>query len=205
MRATDPAIAAHLSARKPIIVRHLIWITARHRLTLAPEAIGFWDGDDHHEILVEGETRTYYAAGALIKIDQISHAVGTDVRRLRAKLAPMAPEVEAAIRGSDARTAPVQVHRLIIDPETMAVIGSPVRRLDGRISEIEFSEPDDDGSEAECRVTIATAAIEGTRTLALKKSDESQKLRALPGGAGGDRFFRYADVSGKVPVKWGEE
>ena len=207
MRAIDPAAAAHLQARRPIIIRNLIWIIARHRATNANETLGLWDGDDHQVIEIDGQMRTYYGAGGLLQIDPIGHAAGTDVRRVRVSLAPMAPEVQMAIRGYDPRTAPVEIHRLIVDPVTMAQIGQPWRQLKGRISEIEMVNPGDDGEEgsnAECRLTIATNAIEGTRGLALKKSDESQKLRKLTDGRQ-DRFFRYTDISGKVPVIWGEK
>lgn len=207
MRVTDPAIAAHLSARKPVLVRHMLWIKARNRATGAVEGLGLWDGDDHQDIAVNGQLRTYYGAGGLVSIEAIRQAKGTDVRRTRATLAPMAPEVAVAIRGYDPRTAPVEIHRQIYDPETMQPVGAPERLLKGRISEIELTYPAEKGGEsddASCDITIATGTIEGTRGLALKKSDESQKLRKLPGGRP-DRFYQYTDISGKVPVKWGEE
>lgn len=204
MRAIDPAEAAHLAARKPIIIRHMLWISARSRATGAVETLGLWDGEDHQEISVAGLTRLYYGAGGLLAIDQIGHAVGTDVRRVRAVLAPMAPEVEMAIRGYDPRTAPVEIHRMIINPETMAPVSAPTRLLKGRISDLELITPDLEGGDAECRITIATNAVEGTRGLALKKSDESQKLRTTADGKQ-DRFYQYADVAGKVPVLWGEK
>ena len=207
MRITDPVLAAHLAARKPVLIRHMLWIAARNRATGAVEGLGLWDGDDHQDIVIDGQTRTYYGAGGLVSIEPIRHATGTDVRRVRATLAPMAPEVAMAIRGYDPRTAPVDIYRQIYDPETMQPVGGPVRRLKGRISEIELTQPaekDGESDDAACSITIATGTIEGTRGLALKKSDESQKLRALPDG-GQDRFYQYADISGKVPVKWGEE
>ena len=45
---------------------------------------------------------------------------------------------------------------------------------------------------------MASQTRDLTRGLALKKSDESQKLRA------GDRFRRYADVSGVPKTWWGQ-
>jgi hypothetical protein len=47
-------------------------------------------------------------------------------------------------------------------------------------------------------VTVASQTRDLTRGLRLKKSDESHQLRS------GDRFRRYADVSGKVKVWWGQ-
>ncbi|MFB2531037.1 hypothetical protein ACEYYA_02605 [Paracoccus sp. p3-h83] len=203
MRAQDSATTAHLAARKPFIVRHLLTISARNRATGAPEVLGLWDGDDHADFTLDGLTVTYFGAGGLVKIGPFSHGIGTDIRKVDVVLAPMAPEVATAIRGYDPRTAPVTIHRMLIDPDTLAVIGTPVRRLKGRVSKVELTGGDGDGAEAQCKVTLATSAIEGTRGLALKKSDESQKLRLLPNGAP-DRLMRYATVSGKAPVKWGE-
>lgn len=58
----------------------------------------------------------------------------------------------------------------------------------------------DPGSgETRCEVTVASSARYLTRTLTLKRSDASQSRRL------GDRFLRYADVSGEVDVYWGEK
>lgn len=52
------------------------------------------------------------------------------------------------------------------------------------------------------RITIiaASAAMALTRGLPQRYSDEAMRKRGAD-----DRLFRYADVSGKVPVYWGEE
>lgn len=203
MQFRPAAMRAYLSRRDPFVVQHLVWIAARNRASGAVETIGFWTGEDHREISVGGQTRTYYGAGGLLALEPISHAVGTDIRTVRATLAPMAPEVAMAVRGYDPRQAPVEVHRMLLNPTNYAIIGTPVRRLKGWIDRLELP-VSDEGREARCELTIASNARAGTRTLALKKSDASQRLRRLPDGRE-DRFYRYTDITGAVPLKWGEE
>ena len=66
------------------------------------------------------------------------------------------------------------------------------------INSVDFptSEP---GGAPECVLEVVSETRVLTRGLALKKSDESQRTR------GGDRFRRYGDISGAVPVYWGEK
>ncbi|PZO64608.1 MAG: hypothetical protein DI498_11010 [Paracoccus denitrificans] len=203
MQPRPAALIAHLIARKPFIVRHLIWIRARNRTSGVLEDIGLWTGDDHQEIVVDGVTRTYYGAGGIAQMEALTSGVGTDIRRARLSLSPMAPEVEIAIRGYDVRQALVEIHRLLIDPETMQAIGSPVRRLSGWIDGVEMTVAGG-ANEMRCEVTIVTSSRAGTRTLSLKKSDATQRLRKTASGVD-DRFYQYADLSGAVPVRWGEK
>lgn len=201
MQSRDPALRAHLISRKPIIVHHLLWVSARHRASGAVERLGLWTGPDHQDFVIEGETRGYFGAGGMIGMEALTSAAGTDVRSTRLKLSGIAPEVEMAVRGYDARQAPVQIHRMVINPDTGLMLGAPVRRLDGWINKLEMVTADE-GRDARCELTLVSNARAGTRALSLKKSDASQRLRVLPGG-GEDRFYQYADVSGAVPVKWG--
>lgn len=206
MQALDPILLAHLSARTGILFRTLIWITARNRATGESESLGLWNGSDHREFVIDGQTRPYYGAGTLIGMDNLRRSSGLDVRMLQIRLAPISPEVETAIRGYDARLAPVEIHRAWFFPDTMEPVCAPVRRFKGWVDEVKLPTPaaDEENGEGECIVTLASNARAGTRGLALKKSDASQRLRKLPGGAD-DRFYQYADISGSVPLKWGEE
>ena len=201
MQARPAALASHLNARLPIVVRWLLWISARNRATGATETVGLWTGEDHQDIVVDGQTRPYFGAGGLVSLDPIRSGVGTDIRETRARLSPMAPEVEMAIRGYDVRQAPIEVHRLVLNPATMAAVGAPVIRLRGWVNKAIIVTAGD-GQEGRCDLTIVSSARAGTKALSLKKSDASGRLRTLPDG-GQDRFFKYTDVSGAVPVKWG--
>lgn len=197
MRQYGTALAQHFADRKPVRLRSLIWITARNRVTGAAETMGLWNGDDHMNFTIAGQTRTYYAAGSLIGIDDISGAVGIEVRMQAAVLSPLSPEVAQAIRGYDARLAPIEIHRAAFDPDSHALMEEPHRVFSGWIDGIDLTEAAD-GESAECRVTMSSAARDLTRTLPLRRSDAGYSLRS------GDRIARYADVSAVVPVFWGE-
>lgn len=206
MHELSPAEAAHLAQRAGRLAHVLVWITARNRATGAQESLGLWSGDDHQDVIIDGVTRTYYGAGGLLDIDQITAKVGLEVRMLQLRMTPTTEEVALLLRGYDARLAPVEIHRALFDPETMALIAPPRRRWKGWADEVSITlGPEDDNGLAEgvAVVSIASNARAGTRGLTLKQSDESQKLRGLPGG-GADRFYKYTDVSGAVKVKWGE-
>ena len=199
MRDYSPSEIAHLEAMSGVRARILVWITAAPVGGGAtPESIGLWNGVDTRVIEVAGESRSYHGAGALIGIEPIVSAVGTDVRMLRARLASAAPQVVAAVRGYDLRLAPVEIHRWLTDPLTTLAIAPPRRLLKGWIDGSTILTPEP-GGEGEITLTIASAALALTRTLTQRWSDASLSLR------GGDRLLRYADVSGSVPVWWGEK
>lgn len=78
--------------------------------------------------------------------------------------------------------------------------GGPVLRLKGWVNKV--AEVTSGGvKEGRCDLTIVSNARAGTRTLVLKKSDASGRLRKLPDGRE-DRAYKYTDISGAVPVEW---
>lgn len=197
MRTYDSATATHLASATGIMARLLIWIRAKDRGTGAEATLGLWNGDDHQDFTIGGVTRTYFGAGGLLGIEPIVYSTGVQVRMHRVSLSPLAPEVAQVIRGYEPRLAPVEIHRALFDPATLALVAEPHRVFKGWIDDVTITTPQL-GGEASCDVTLASAARALTRTLPLKKSDESQKRRS------GDRFRRYADISAAVDVFWGE-
>lgn len=196
MRSFDTATATALAASE-IVARALVWIRAKDRSTGTEETIGLWTGEDVASFTINGQARTYYGAGALLAIEPIVSQSGLVVQMSRMTLSPLAPEVAQAIRGYEPRLAPVEIHRALFDPLTMGLVAEPHRVFSGWIDEVVLTTPEASG-EATVEVTMASAARGLTRTLPLKKSDETQKRRS------GDRFRRYADVSAAVDVFWGE-
>lgn len=197
MRSYDAATAAQLTARGDLEARRLVWIKARNKSTAQVEALGLWDGDYSLAITLEGEARSYLDVGALLQSDPITAGPGLAVRTHRLHLSAIAPEVEDLVKGYDTRFAPVEIHRALLDPATRAVVGVPHRVFRGMINSLEFRTPEP-GAAAVCDLDLVSETRALTRTLALKKSDMSHKRR------GGDRFRRYGDVSGSVPIYWGE-
>lgn len=198
MRSFDTATATYLESAEGIVARLLIRIEARNRTTGAAEVMGLFTGaDPEREFTAGGETRTWYGAGNVIEMSPITMQSGLEVRMRRLLLSHLTPEVAQLIRGYSARFAPVTVYRGFFDALNGTLIAEPHRVFKGFVDEIAIRTPEAGGT-AEAELTMATTARLLTGTLPLKKSDASQSLRS------GDRFRRYADVSGSVPVWWGE-
>lgn len=198
MRSLDSAITNLLTAKGGLIVRHLVWISARNRSTGLPETLGVWSGDYTLAITIDGAARTYAFAGAALQIPEIVTVPGLSVRSLRLGLASIDAGVENIVRNYDTRFAPVEIHRAVIDPATRAIAAAPYRVFKGMINSLQFPRPEPGGL-AEVSLELVSENRVLTRGLPMKKSDHSQRQRS------GDRIRRYGDVSGVVPVYWGEE
>jgi hypothetical protein len=199
MRSYDSAEIAHLQARTGIRARLLVWISAKNLTTGLVEAAGFWNGDDDEVFTIGGVARTYHGAGGLLGMDDLQAEVGVMVRTIDVWLATAAPDVINAVRGYDLRLAAVEIHRVLTDPLNHRPIAAPHRIWKGQVDGAPLVTPPLGEDSGRVTLTVASAAIALTRTLSGKYSDASMSR------VGGDRMFRYADVSGKVPVYWGEK
>ena len=197
MYPSTPTTAAYLAARDGYHAEILIWVKARNRATGTEEALGLWTGAEDMGFVIDGDTRTYSGAGAMLSAEPIIYAIGLDVRVQRFKLSGIDETVAQLVRGFDARLAPIEVHRALFDPNSGALIDAPELRFRGVVDELPIHTPET-GGEAYIDLVAASQSRDLTRTLSLRKSDESQRLR------GGDRFRQYADVSGAVTTYWGE-
>lgn len=197
MRILDAATVAHLATRPGIVAHQLVWITARNIATGLPEALGLWSGEQDATLTVEGQNRTYTGAGGLLTVEPLTAGVGLSVRTHRLGLSAVAPEVEDLIKAYDTRFAPIEIHRAIFDAQTRQLIGVPHRRFRGVINGVLFP-TETAGAAPSAMVDCVSETRVLTRGLAVKKSDASQRAR------GGDRIRRYGDISGAVPVYWGE-
>lgn len=198
MRSFDAPTLAAFQNRTAMHNRILVWITARNRATGLPEELGLWNGGYDRAFTIGGVERTYVGAGVLMQVPPLVYQVGLTVRMQRLSLSPIDPTVGAMVRTYDSRLAPIEIHRAVFDPVTSALLAEPHRLFKGMVDEMEVTVEPGNG-ETRCEVTVASSARYLTRTLTLKRSDASQ-IRRL-----GDRFLRYADVSGEVDVYWGEK
>lgn len=196
MRSFDAPTLAALQNRSEISVRILIWIMARNRGTGATEALGVWNGGYDRSFTINGGARTYVGAGALMGVPPLTYEVGLNVRQTRLTLSPIDDAVGALIRTYDCRLAPMEIHRAVFDPVTTALVSEPHRLFKGIVDDLDVTRSAK--GEVACEMVVAGSARYLTRTLTLKRSDASQQRRS------GDRFLRYADVSGEVDVYWGE-
>lgn len=199
MRTFDTATQAYLDSRDGMHAEGFIWITAKNRISGAPESVGIWTGGYPTALVIDGVTRNYDGAGGLLEIEDMSSDIGVSVRNIQVRLAGMDPSVEAAVRLYDSRFAPVEIHRAIFDLENEGMVGEPHRVWKGFIDTVDIK-TDEVGGSVTCELSLVSNAQLLTRTLAQKKSDDSQRLRSS-----GDRFRRYSTLTGQIPLFWGEK
>lgn len=198
MRDFGSATNAHFSAGGGTEAHALMWITARNRSTGAPETIGLWTGGDVRDFVIGGVTRTYYGAGAMIGVETLQYRAGMTVQTQAVSLSPMHASVTNALRAYDPRLAPVEIHRAVFDGNGL-LIGDPHLMFRGEVDQVEFADAAIGGIST-ATVTLTSAARALTRQVQAYRSDAGQRARRSD-----DRGFKYAGVSGSVPVYWGED
>jgi hypothetical protein len=198
MRSYDAGTIAQIQARNGLVTRRLVHIKARNLSTDQIEPLGLWSDDYNLSITLEGEARTYLGVGALLEAEPITAGTGLQVRNHQLKMAAIAPEVEDLVKGYNTRFAPVEIHRALLGPQSHNLVGVPHRVFRGMIDEIDF--PDvPEGEAATCTIAIVSETRALTKTLASKKSHDSYQ------NGGGDNFRQYGDISGAIPLYWGEK
>lgn len=199
MRSLASVITNQLNAREGVHNRMLLWVEARDRTTGSTEAAGFWNGIDDRNFTIEGSSRTYYGAGAILGVEPIVYGVGTSVRMQTITLSHLNEDVENILRGYEVRFAPVELHVAYFDLDSDVLLDEPDRVFRGWIDAMTIHTPEA-GGESSATLTLASYSRSLTYPLALKKSDQALRARAT-----GDKFRQYNDVSGAVETFWGEK
>lgn len=197
MRSFDVSVSNYIASREGMYARVLLWVEAKNAATGDPEPQGIWNGEYDADFVIGGVTRSYVGGGALLNLEPITFRSGLDIQYQRASLSPLGPDVSNLIRGLDVRLSPVEIHQVFFSTDSSTMIGTPKRWFKGYLDNLSVSTPEV-GGDAAVDLTLASQARDLTRVLPIFKSDEGQKRR------GGDRFRKYADVSGQVAVFWGE-
>lgn len=175
-----------------------LWVIARDMATGAPFPVGYWTVDDATTLTVEGQARVYHGAGAALSSEPLTYQLGAVVQTQRVSLGPLAAEARRVLRGYDTRQAPAELHLVMLDP--LGAVTSVERAFKGVFDQFDIPESaiDEHGnSTVTCDVELVSDARLLTRTLSLKQSDASQRLRNP-----NDRFRQYSDVAGEVKVNW---
>ena len=203
MLTLPSALLTHLQSRGTRMAHLLVWVQAKDRSTGAAATIGFWTGADHQIFSIDGESRTYLAAGSLLKVQPIVGEVGVKVRTTRLTFSGASPEFQQAVAQYETNDARADFHVADFHADTQQLVAAPQRRYKGYIKGIEYPRPavksDGQPGVAEAEVAVQSAARVLTRSLPLKMSDEALQQR-YPN----DRFRRYIDISGSVELVWGE-
>ncbi len=188
----------HLNARGPVAPRWLLWIGAKNFGTLTDASIGLWNGEDDLTFTIGGSPRVYNGALGKFEVEPLVYAKGTDIRSQRITLSANTPEVEDTVRGYVVKGAAVELHLALMDPLSGLLIDID-RKFKGFLNRAPISTPALGSGGSTVSLEIVSSMRLLTRTLAVKKTDQSQKLRS------GDRFRRYGAVAAEVDTDWMKE
>lgn len=188
----------YLQNRSGYKAKLLMWVRPRDPATNLRVTMGFWTGEQDATFTIDGSPRVYVGGGRLVGLDAVVMQAGLTVRMQRVTMQPLFAEVAQLLRVYNAWRAPVEIHRALFNTETDVLIAAPHRVWRGVLDAAPIATPEV-GGDAASDLTLASATEALTRGLTLTSSDATQSLR------GGDRFMRYADVTGQVDVFWGSK
>lgn len=183
--------------------RDLVTFKARPIGGGAPVEFSFWNDIDTVAIQVfrgdtgSAESRTFVGDGALLKVGATTFGSDLTIQTLTITMSQLHATVQNMARGYDIRQAQVEVHRVLFDPRTNAVIGPATSRFVGKVNKAPIATPKS-GEEGGIDIACVSHLREMTRTNPAKKSDETQKRRSS------DRFRRHGNVADRV-LFWGQE
>ena len=194
----SPALLNYVTTTPGIHAEALIWITVRDFATGNPVTFGFWSGDDHETFTINGSSRLFYGAGALVDVSRepLQYEIGFDAKTWQFEVAMGAVEVETMVRGFDLNLAPVEVWRAVYNMDG-TLIEHPKLMFDGRIS----AAPITDSEEGlRCSIQVTSSSVE--LTLKRHETRSDSVYRAIRSG---DRIFRHVDVTrtAKQGNAWG--
>lgn len=201
MRPVNAAAQALREQRHRIreVTMMLIWPADREAPSVRTP-IGIWAGEDAEDILVQdmvtgvATTRTFYTG--LLGHDDITEAVGLEVRSLGVSLSRLEPAVRVAFYEKNPRGAAAQLYTRAYDPDTgRPVAGLPEPLWSGFVDTAPDSRPEP-GGDSVIRAGLVSTASLLTITSADTKSDAAQRRRM------GDRFRRYKSTTADWEVPW---
>lgn len=190
MKVLDPDTLAYLAAPGGKMVRVLAYVWAKRRDTGAIEEMGLWSGENDRSFAIAGTARMYHRAAGLMQMDEILMQPGTDVAFTSFRLSPLDPAVMSVIDNYELRFAPVEIHRALFWPMNGALVAPPLRLFKGWIDGASRADPEL-GSDPEFTLSLASANLALSRTMAFKKSDPAQSA------ARGGIVFGVMSTSGR--------
>lgn len=203
MRALVASETAALAARN-VMARSLIWITAKDRITLVAQSIGFWDDLGTANMQVTDAltglavSRNFVGAGALLGVDDIPMTADMAIKEITVVLSQIDANVAQTVRGYDARLAPIQIYRGLFNPTTHVLVAPARCRFVGIVDAIDIADPADK-QEGSITLKCVSQLRELTRSNPSMASDEDQKRRSAT-----DRFLRFSNGVGDWDVAWGQ-
>ena len=200
MRALPPEFTNELNKRAGLRPRTFIRMVAKNRSTGAPERLCLWTGIDHQNFTIAGVTDTFYGAGAVVALDDMTHTVGTVVPSYDFKLAHLTPEVITLLRLYDPRGASVEIYTGLMSTDTGRLLTpTMLRRFKGFINKCKIRTPPI-GSKGSANLSCVSRTRNLTRAIPSRRSHDNQLRRQA-----GDNFLQYVAISGTVETPWGSK
>ncbi|MET4199059.1 hypothetical protein ABIA95_003059 [Bradyrhizobium sp. LA8.1] len=187
-----------------LVARDFVWFVVRDFETGNPVEDGYWSdvGAIDAEVIDPDSgsvvTRTFAAAGGLIKISDIPYVSNLTVQTVQITLSQVATRVNDLLRGYDCKQGKVQIFRGLFDPATMAMNGPAFPRFAGTIDQAPIKTPPA-GEEGDVTVTCTGNTVELTRANSDTRSDASQKLRQAD-----DDFYSDTATVSDWEIYWGK-
>ncbi len=160
MRAYDPTTLNHAASASGLVAQILLWVEARDPAG-QPAPVGLWTGEDDRNITIAGQSRLYQGAGELLAIEPITYRQGLDVRLHKMVLSGLGADTEVLLTATDARLAPADLYRVVLDVATREIVGSPHRLIRGWVNELVINTGQISGQDAgksTVELTLATSA-----------------------------------------------
>lgn len=196
MRYHGDATNAYLTTPGDRDAHILVRISCRNRTTGAVEPVGFWTGSQARDFVITGDVHTYYGAGAILNVPQITRAAGLDVRAHSIVLSRSHAAVRQMLDVKDPRHARFQMHRALFNTTTGALVAEPHLEFDGFFDVPDGTQGGSSGDELTCK--FVTIIHQLTRSLPNTYSAASSQQS-------GDNILKYAAISGRHQVWWGEK
>lgn len=192
--AWDVAGQNYLLNRKGYSVRYAFLVFALEQGTLAPATLGLWSGNQNKQMSLDGTSRTYLGGLGKFVVDDFVYAKGLQIQTQTLQISAVSNAVQDLVRGRVIEFVDAHVYAILMDPASALVV-SWNRMFRGIVNSANISYPPMDGVPM-AYFELASSLRKLSRTLAVKKSDESQRRIS------DDRFRRYGSISDTVKTSW---
>lgn len=188
-----------------VTMRDLVWVIARKLDGSGTQPFGFSTLVRNLDIPVrDGLTgavvaRPFRGVGRAFKVGTIVRTADLTVRTVDIELPAIDATAAAMLRGHNIRNAPVQIYRLLLNPDTGRAIAAARARFVGWIGTAPIPTPAA-GGVVSSRIACVSATRELTEPSTDVRSHESQLARS----GGTDHFYADTAVVGDWEVFWGK-
>lgn len=205
VRPLDIVTQLAVRDRSRIIPRNFVAITVRTLDGDEPVRFGFTDfGEDVITNIIDGESGlptswTFLGDSAPIQgMDPVPYKIGVEIDTTEVVLSQLHPGVQSMVRGHNCRNAKVQIHRGLLDPESMLLVAAPRCRRLGQINGTPIVTPGVGGS-GSVTLRIVAQSRELTRVNPVRAGAEFYQRRS------DDQWGKHTGTAGLWPIWWGEE